>query len=184
MTAREIQKLDPRLALREGRFDPAALLTLWCARKAFFPLVWLGLGVAVIWFGDTETLNAEIADIDDPGSALGHLLSPLGILVLAFGVRLAANLLALAAAFPLTSWTRLHQYRFGWRFNRWFRSWWDRVYLARSYRSLRWTGVVRELAHERLGEAGRAFQIAQIVIFWAGIAFFIGFVVAIGTLEP
>ena len=41
-------RLDPNDVLRDGQFDSAALLVLWCARKAFLPLLWIGLIMAVV----------------------------------------------------------------------------------------------------------------------------------------
>lgn len=184
VTERKVERFDPNFALRPGTFDAAVLLTIWCARKAFFPLIWLGLSVATVGFGDIDTLGDEIATIEDPGAAVSSLLSPLGGIVLALGVRLVANFAAVLAAFPLTSWTRTHEYTFGWRLSRWFRSWWDRIYLARAYRSIRWTAVVRELARHRLGDRGRAFRIVEVVIYWAGPVFFIVLLVALSISGP
>lgn len=179
--ANPLDRLDPERALRPGTADATVLLLLWVARKAFFPLIWLGLSIAAIGFGNVEEIGAQLSVLDDPGAAMGALLSPLGGLVLAVGVRLLANLGALAAAFPLTSWTRSHEYTFGWRFNRWFRSWWDRIYLARAYRSLRWTAVVRGLAYSRLGDRGQAIRVVEITMFWTGIVFFLAFIVVVGA---
>lgn len=181
MRSPQIAGIDPELALGPGTVDATLLLVLWLARKSFFPLIWLGSSIAVIGFGDITDMEDQLRILQDPADAIGSLLSPLGGLVLAFGLRLLANLLALVAAFQLTSWTRSHEYTLGWRFSRWFRSWWDRVYLARAYRSLRWTAVVRQAAHERLGSRGRALRIAEITLFWAGVVFFLGFIVVLGT---
>lgn len=38
---RAVEDLDPAVALRRGRFDPAAVLILWCLHKAFYPLLWM-----------------------------------------------------------------------------------------------------------------------------------------------
>jgi hypothetical protein len=130
MAVESLEKLDPSLALRDGTRDPRIVLGLWCLRKSFFPLIWLGLGVAVIVIGDIQDLESGLPSFDNPGELLSNLLSPFGILVLAIGVRIGSNFLALAAAFPLTLRTRTVDYGTGRKTTLWFRVWWDRVRLA------------------------------------------------------
>lgn len=180
-----LSRLHPDQALRPGTFDARALLFIWCLRKTFLPLIWIGLIVAIVRYGNIDAFSDELQTLDDPASAIANLLSPLGVLVLAVGIRLFANIAGLAAAFPLTGWTRVHEYRMGVRFSRWFRSWWDRLYLARAYRSLRWTGVIREHAHSRLGTEGRFFRLCELIISWSNVVLVPALLVVIGaTAQP
>lgn len=173
MTTNPLDRLDPNLALRPGDWDARAVLGLWVLRKSFFPLVWLGLSIAFIAFGDPDALAAEIEVFDSPQAMVSAILSPLGVVVAAFVIRIASSLLALAAAFPLTLSTRHFDYAEGNRLTRFFHLWWDRLYQARAYRSLRWTWSVRVTAHRRLGEEGRAYEVLEFILLWANIVFFI-----------
>ncbi len=55
-------ELDPRVALRPGRFDSFALWVVYLMRKAFFPLMLLSATVLSLAGRDGETLD-EIAVI-------------------------------------------------------------------------------------------------------------------------
>lgn len=174
-------QIDPSLALREGTGDPRIVLGLWCLRKTFFPLIWLGLVVAVVALGDLESLDSRMPSFDSPGEMLSNLLSPFGVLVLAFGVRIVASVLGLVAAFPLTLRTKHADYLTGWNGTAWFRVWFDRWRLAGAYRSLRWTWAVRNLARQRLGDSARPFEICLVVLRWASFLLVVGLVVVIRT---
>ena len=63
-----VEEMDPALALRTGRFDPGAVLVLWCARKAFYPLFWLGLIFATL-SGHADEINEAGGVADDSGHA-------------------------------------------------------------------------------------------------------------------
>ena len=183
MAVDSLDQIDPGLALREGLGDPKIVLGLWCLRKAFFPLLWLGLAVAVLALGDLETLDSSMPSFDNPGELLSNLLSPFGLIVLAFGVRIGANLLGLAVSFPLTLRTRPSDYKTGWNVTAWLRVWWDRWRLAGAYRSLRWTWAVRNLARQRLGDSAKPFRICELVLRWASVLLTLSFfviVIAIG----
>ncbi len=178
MSVRSLERLDPGLALRAGTFDAQAVLALWCARKSFFPVTWLGLTVAIIAFGDLEALETELSGFDDPGAMVSSLLSPLGVLVAAVAIRVGSNLLALVAAFPLTLHTNASDHMAGWKYTLALWVWWDRLYMASAYRALRWTWAVRNLARDKLGASGRILTVCEIVIRWAAVVFFITFLVA------
>lgn len=149
------------------------VLFLWCVRKTFVPTLWLGFIVAIVAYGNLDSLSVELSGFDDPGAMLSSLLSPLGVLVAALGIRIAGNIVALGASFPLTLSTRHSDYREGWHYTLWFRVWWDRLYLARAYRSLRWSWAVRNLARRRLGESARIFVVCETVARWASVVLFI-----------
>ncbi len=172
-TANPLDRLDPELALRPGDFDAQTVLFLWCIRKSFWPTVWLGLSVAFIAYGDPDAVGASLDAFDSPQAMFSSLLSPLGVLVAAFGIKIGANLLALAAAYPLTRGTTRHHYVRGNRVSRFFHLWWDRLYQARAYRSLRLTWGVREAAYTRLDTTGRFFKITEFVLSWANVVLLI-----------
>lgn len=180
-----LDELDPDLALRPGIFDAHAVLFLWLVRKSFFPTIWLGLSIATIAYGDLESLDQQLAAFDSPQNMVSSLLSPLGVLVFAVGVRIVANLVALGAAYPLTLRARPHHYQTGTRVSRRFHLWWDRLYQARAYRSLRLTYSVRERARSRLEASGRIYRIAEFVLSWANLVFFIAMFIVLATVvEP
>lgn len=180
MAVDSLAQIDPSLALREGSGDPKIVLGLWCLRKSFFPLLWLGFTVAVLALGDLETLDSRMPSFDSPGEMLSSLLSPFGVLVVALGVRIGAGLLGLAAAFPLTLRTRHADYKTGWSATAWLRVWWDRWRLAGAYRSLRWTWAVRNLARQRLGGAAKPFKICEVSLRWASVLLAVSFFAAVG----
>lgn len=176
-TANPLERLDPGLALRPGDFDAQAVLFLWCVRKSFYPLLWIGFSVAVIAFGDIDAVSTEIESLDTPQAMLSGLLSPFGLIVVAFGVRIVGGLLGLAAAYPLTLSTRKHHYT-GNRLVSGFHLLWDRLYQARAYRALRQTWAVRERAHNRLDVTSRIYRVCEFILNWANwVLLFVMFVV-------
>lgn len=48
--ANPLDRLNPGRALLDGEFDAQTVLLLWCVRKTFFPLIWLGSSVAFLSF--------------------------------------------------------------------------------------------------------------------------------------
>lgn len=176
-----LDELDPDLALRPGDFDANVVLFLWVVRKSFFPTIWLGVSIAVLAYG-VDSLDEDLAILDSPQAMLSGLLSPLGVLVLAFGIRIAANFVALGFAYPLTLRAQPHHYLTGNRVSRRFHLWWDRLYQARAYRSLRLTYSVRERAHSRLEVTGRIYRIVEFALLWANIALFIAMLVVLGAV--
>lgn len=185
-----VEELDPALALRTGRFDPGAVLFLWCARKAFYPLLWLGLIFATITGRSDEIDEAGgiaeyIGTLHSAGDIIAAALSPLVIVLMAFGLRIVVAGLAFALAYPLTTWNEPTDYAHGRRERSTTRLWSDRWHLTRAYRALRWTWAVRQVAAERLGELGRQLLRCGPVLRWASILLFTGYLVTIFlTLEP
>jgi hypothetical protein len=110
------------------------------------------------------------------------LLSPPGLIVVAFGIRIISNWVALAAAFPLTLTTQRHHYESGNRVSRWFHLLWDRLYLARAYRSLRQTWGVREKAHSRLAPGVRIYTLLERVLRRANIVLFVAMLIALAVV--
>ncbi len=142
-------RIRPEQALRPGRPDARNLLIVWYMRKSFFPLLLLGTIGALTTKGTTE---AQI-DWTEPGKLLAELLSPIAGLILAVVVRFTSSQVALLLAYPLAS---AHEEplaprtSFGSGIGRWF----DRLHVARAYRSLRWTHHVRQEALHRFGSTG------------------------------
>lgn len=177
-----VEDLDPAVALRSGRFDPAAVLILWCLRKAFFPMFWLGSIVATI-SGRIDELNEAggaseyVTSFDSVGDFFAAVLSPLVIVMLALGLRLVVLGLALALAYPLTRWNQPTDYAHGRKRQSRTRLWSDRWQLTKAYRALRWTWAVRNVAVARLGGLGRRLEACGPILRWAGIALFIAYIV-------
>ena len=155
-----VPELDPALAVAEGRFDPVALLSLWLARRTFWPLLAGGMAVAIGVAGGEEQ---ELGSLGDAARALA---SPLAGLILAFALRVIVGWLALALAWPLTGWVGAGGEDGELRGLARRHSWSDRLQLTRAYRSLRWTHPVREVAVDRLGVVGRRFELADRVLSW------------------
>lgn len=176
-----VQELDPAVALREGTFDATVLLLLWCARRAFFPLLWLGLTSATVAIGvigrDPGGLEARVEELQASGDWLGALLSPLVGVIIAFALRIAVAGLSFAAAYPLSRWNTPSDYAEGRRSGSRLRLWRDRLYLTRAYRALRWTWAVRRVAVDRLGPTGGRLARCDAILRWGGIAAFALFVV-------
>lgn len=177
-----LDRLDPELALRPGSMDAHLVLFLWCLRKTFIPLLLLGLSVAIVAYGDVDSLQGELNGFDDPKVLVSKLLSPLGVLVLAVGLRIVVNFAALGAAFPLAMRSRSHHYDTGNRVARRFHLWRDRLYLARAYRALRLTWAVRDKAHQRLGDGDRVYRICELSLIWANWVLVVGLFVVMWTV--
>jgi len=171
---------DPSSAIRSD-VDATVILILWCIRKAFFPLLWLGMTLATIYFAiarrDLLELENQASSLGSPGEFVGALLSPLALVAIALIMRIAVGFLALAAAYPLSRSTKPHDHQDVRMMTQHIRVWRDRLYLSRAYRSLRWTWIVRNAAIQRLGRRGARLAMCNPVLRWAGIALFILFVV-------
>lgn len=129
-------------------------MVVWFIRKSFYWLVFLGytLGTALALINHE---NNEV-DIDwtSPTSVREALLSPWSAFLLALIIRFVNNWVALALAFPLAIGHEPNlspRENFGSGIGKFF----DRLHVARSYRALRWTHHVRQVALGRLGERGR-----------------------------
>lgn len=161
---------DPAIALRPGRTDAIVVLSLWAARRAFLPLLLIGLIAG--WLTGRVTAESDVAEsFDTIGELLGALLSPLAGIALAIVIRVAVGWLALAAAWPLASWRRTGPRTLAQR----YRDAADRWRLAQAYRSLRWTWGVRDMAIERAGGVGRKLALAVPVSIGLSIVLAVAF---------
>jgi len=164
--ATSVHRLDPGLALRDGTFDPTAVLVMRLVRKSWLPLLWAGLIVSLL-LGVRQTIEEEIEGYTSVGSFLSALLSPLAGVAASFAVRLTYPLVALVLAYPLTRWSRPSDYAARLGVVRHFTMWRDRLHLARGYAALRWSRLVRDTAAARLGTRGRRFVVAEVVLTWS-----------------
>lgn len=146
----------PEAALGAGRRDPIALLTVWCARKTFYGLLWFGLAVAQLTDHIDEVSGEFETILPDPRS-------PLSIVWLALVIRLGAATAGYLLAYPMA---RQQQASFAYRTGllRYVDLTIDRWQLTRSLSSLRLTYPVRVAAIARLGGLGRGFAVAGVVI--------------------
>ena len=175
-TPQPAERLDPSLAIRPGTFDARAVLLLWCYRRAWFPLFWLGMIVALFAGVDPVEVQQETESLAIVGEWLRNLLSPLAGVILAFFVRFSAGWLALGFAYPLSRGFRLDDYRKRYRWSRRLRLWRDRLVLSRAYRSLRWSAIVRQAAADRLGRGGRRLMRCDSIVPWAVVVLIVAYV--------
>jgi hypothetical protein len=151
-----IETIAPEAALRPGSFDPFALLVVWCARKSFYGILWLGLTIVAL----TGKLNDVSIDIDALAS---DLRSPLAVVWLAVAVRVGAAGAGLALAYRIA---RQHQGNYSYRAgpSGWIDVGFDGWQLTRSLCSFRWTYPVRAAAIGRLGSAGVRLRVLGSVV--------------------
>lgn len=149
--------MDPRAAIRPGKFDSAALLVLWALRSAV-PAVFIA-GMIYAWLATGRGL-AGIQEVTTFAKAWRVLLSPLAGIAIAVILRVAVGLAALALAYPLSR-TATGSTIGPDIFRRPFRVWSDRLHLVSAYRALRWTWTVRQIAAGRIGRWGK-------VLSWSG----------------
>lgn len=154
---RLVGPIDAASAVGPGRFDAAALLTLWTMRCAVPAILIAGVMYAWLVTGRGFTRIPEVGTI---AQAWRVLVSPFVGLAIAVILRIMVGLAALALAYPhsrratgSTAGSDL--------FRRSFRVWSDRWHLVSAYRSLRWTSTVRKIAASRLGRWGT-------VLNWSG----------------
>ncbi len=169
----EAAPVQPGAALRSGRADAVVVLVLWAVRRAFWPLLLVGMSVA--WTSGRLDEGA-VAGLTSPVELLDALLSPLAGVAAAVLLRIAVAWLALAAAWPLSRWTHTRAAGPWWRS---YRRLVDRWRLAQAYRSLRWTWGVRDEAIERAGTLGHRLGLAVPVSTWATVVAAVGFVVVV-----
>lgn len=179
--SRTMDRFHPSVALRPGTADARVVLGLWCLRKSFLPLMWLGLSIAVLGFEDADAFNDRLAGLADPGDVFASLLSPMAGVVVAFGVRIGVGLMALVSAYPFASATSRADHLASSRVRGLLRLWWDRLYIARAFRSLRWTWAVRQTAAERLGQSGRLWMRCATWIRWSGFVLLLVFLFVVGN---
>lgn len=110
------------------------------------------VGLIYMWLSFGPKMEA-VPTLTSPMQALRALLSPFGVLAIAFLLRFATGIVALLLAYPLSRHTTGSVIGPD-IVKRPFRIWNDRLHLVRAYRSLRWTSAVTKLAIQRLGRTG------------------------------
>jgi hypothetical protein len=154
----------------------------WFVRKSFYWLVFLGWGVGSLVAYWTSGSTQPDVDLTSPDSVREGLFSPWVALVLALITRFVNNWVALGLAYPLAVAHEpglTERTNVGSGIGRFF----DRLHVARAFRSLRWTHDVRQVGLRRLGTTGERLRkldpILDLVnIFSAVIAFAILFYVS------
>ncbi len=179
------ERLDPHHLLRDGTFDPAALLILWLGRKLFLPLLFAGVIVAVQVTQDVATLGDQIQQridaLDTPGEFVAALASPFALILIAIALRVVVEAMAVVITYPLTRWNRPSDYPRAGTLGRYLRLWSDRGHLAGSFRSLRWSWAVRQAAADRLGPVGRVLEALSPALSWASAILFVALVAVIAA---
>lgn len=175
-----LAELEPGAALLPERFDPAALLTIWCLRKAFFPLVWIGLiGAAIA----SRSGRIDAGSFDSFGEAAGAVLSPAAGVILALGFRVLAALVGFVLAARVTRSTESVRRPFGSGWSERISLLADELQVTRAYRSLRWTRAVRLEATARLGTTGQRFAAADRALARANVALLVALVAVVVVLS-
>jgi hypothetical protein len=166
-------RIIPEAALRPGAVDARTLLVVWFVRKSSYWLLFSGL------IGLSISRHSQDTKVDwtDPDGVLAELLSPGAGIVLSVLARLGAAIAGLALAYPLARAYEVGlspRTSFGSSIGKAF----DRLNLARAYRSLRWTHHVRQEAIGRLGptaskRVGRLDPIMDIANISLGVLAFV-----------
>ncbi|NNU26360.1 hypothetical protein [Isoptericola sediminis] len=184
------EKVRPAAFLRAGTGDAATLLVLRAMRRAVWPLMVLGLAVAL----SSGDLTAEELDqltnpveLTDPSRLWALVLSPLVVLAAGLALRLVVNLTALVVSAPLArgAWVAGTEATSRWR------RLMDLTHLSAGYRSVRWSYAVQREAVARCGLLGRQLALAETlgrialpvsvaVLLWV---LFQGVPDAVGTLQ-
>lgn len=180
---RRIGGITPAMAI-SGPVDARILLGLRCARRAFFPLLWLGLAGATVWIllvrdlGAAE-LEAEISRLSEDGGLAAAILSPMAGVAFAFLWRIGVALTALAFAYPLTRGIDTQHYPDASVLGGRWRLVWDRWYWTRAYRALRWTWAVRAEAVDRAGTSGRWLDLGERLVRVSGYVLLVSWLVMV-----
>ncbi|MGJ7441858.1 hypothetical protein [Aquipuribacter sp. MA13-6] len=160
------------------RMDAVTILVLWGLRRAFYPLLLVGLAFA--WIAG-EVTPVALVRLENPLQLVAALATPLAGIAVALTVRLLVGLLALAAAFPRTRWVSEEEAERDAAGHRRgpVRRWVDRVYMTAAYRELRSTWTVRGRATSQLGRSGRWLTGLNVLLWGVTAAAAVAFVWAV-----
>lgn len=159
-------QFDPASVVLPEAFDPRALLSVWCIRKSVFPLIWVGIASAAV----ADRLDdVDIRNFDTFTEALQALVSPLAGVIVALAMRLASSILGAVLAYRVAGSVEAIRRPFESGHARAARALIDRVYVARAFRSLRWTKAARQVASGRIGPSGRHFELADRMLSVANV---------------
>jgi len=168
-------RIQPAAAIMPGTADSKRLLSIWFVRKSFYWLFFLGISIGLL-----TTAFRHQSDIDVEVTSPSALVSPWAVLAVALIVRFVSGWVALGFAFPLALAHEPNlspRTNFGSGIGKFF----DRLHIARAFRSLRWTHHVRQVAQHRLGptgaRAGKLDPIFDIINISSGVIAFISLVI-------
>jgi hypothetical protein len=169
----DIEAFDPARLLKPGNVDPLVLQILWCVRKGFYPMLWVGLLMVML----SGRKLVDVSELDTLPEIVDAFFTPFAGVVVAFLIRVLVGVLGVIAAYPFsqTDFATDIAYR-----NR-LRQWQDRYQQTVAFADLRWTWAVREVAIERLGDTGRFLSWCDPILRWLNyLTFALLTVVAIG----
>jgi hypothetical protein len=154
----DIEAFDPARLLKPGNADPLVLQILWCVRKAFYPMLWVGL-LMVLRSGRKLV---DVSELDTMPEIVEALFTPFAGVAVAVLIRVLVGFLGVIGAYPFsrTDFATEIAYR-----NR-LRQWQDRYQQTVAFADLRWTWAVREVAIERLGDTGRVLSWCDPILRW------------------
>jgi len=168
-------RIQPAAAIQPGERDARRLLRIWFVRKSFYWIFFVGWTI-----GNLVAASRH----QEPDFDLAHgAASPVWIVViLALAIKFIVGWVALGLAMPLAL---AHEPNLSPREN--FGSsiglFFDRLHVARAYRSLRWTHHVRQVAQHRLGEEGRRLgrldPIFDVINITSGVIAFLSVIVVV-----
>jgi hypothetical protein len=154
----DIEAFDPTRLLKPGNADPLVLQILWCVRKAFYPMLWLGL-VMVLLSGRNLV---DVSELDTIPEILGAFFSPFAGVVVAVVIRALVGFLGVIAAYPFSH----PDFAKGIAYRNRLRQWQDRYQQTVAFADLRWTWAAREVSIERLGDTGRVLSWCDPILRW------------------
>lgn len=165
-TVARVAGVVPDDVMADSDRDARAILVLWALRRAFWPMLLVGLASA--WVAG-EVTPLILVRLDDPVRFVGALFTPLAGIALAISLRVAVDLVSLAVAFPRTRWVVIEEPPTapGAHARGPVRRWVDRLYLTAAYRELRCTWTVRGRAATRLGRSGPWLTGMNVVLWLA-----------------
>lgn len=162
--------------MADTRRDAVSVLVTWALRRAFWPLLLLGLAYA--WLAG-EVTPVALVRLDDPVRFVSALFTPLAGIVVAVAYRLAVDLVALVVAYPRTRWVIEDRVRRGGHARGPVRRWVDRFYMTAAYRELRSTWTVRGRAATRLGHSGPWLTAINVLLWVLSVLAAVVLVVAV-----
>lgn len=155
----------PYDAMAATHLDAVLVLLVWLLRRAFYPLLLLGLAFA--WVAGEDVSPTTLVRLENPLQLVGALFTPLAGIAVALVVRFAVGAAALALAFPRTRW--VSQAQAGPDVDGLprgpVRRWVDRYYLTAAYRELRGTWTVRGRATAQLGYSWRWLTLLNVAMW-------------------
>ena len=168
-------RIQPAAAIQPGEADARRLLRIWFVRKSVYWMFFLGWTIGNL----VAVSRRQEPDFD---VSRGSVTSVWIVVLLALAIKFIVGWVALGMALPLAF---AHEPNLSPRenFGSGFGVFFDRLHVARAFRSLRWTHHVRQVAQHRLGEQGRRLgrldPILDIINVVAGVIAFLSVIVVV-----